>query len=1016
MKFTDIFIRRPVLAVSISLLLLILGLQAISKLQVREYPELTNTTITVSTAYYGAPAEVIQGFITQPLQQAIAESDNLDYLESKSQMGSSTITAYMKIGADSDAALSEIMSKVNSVRARLPKEALDPSVSRSTGSSTSIMYISFSSDSLNQAQIADYLKRTAQPKMVTVAGVSKANVWGPELSIRVWLDPNKLAAHNLSAAEVTNALQANNFRAAPGQVKSRFKAINVEANTSLVSKHEFEQLIVASRPQGIVRLSDIAEVEIGALRETVKARSDGSNSIMMAIDPTPTANPLTVAKAVRDMLPEVENSLPDNIKMLLVYDSTEYIESSINEVLFTILEATFIVVVVIFFFMGSLRAVIIPVIAIPLSLVGVCLAMQMLGFSINLLTLLAMVLAIGLVVDDAIVVVENIDRHLRQGASPFNAAIAGTREIAVPVISMTVTLAAVYSPIALLGGLTGALFKEFALTLAGAVVVSGIVALTLSPMMCAQILKSSQGEHNKLEQGIHHFLDRLDHYYLKMLDGTLRHRGAVILFSLVVMASLYPLFSISKQELAPAEDKGAAMMIANAPPSVNVDYLDAYSQEISKRGLAHNDVAGTIMISGVPSNTQSLGIFRMELWQDRTQSLEQTMKDLKAATQDIAGVNAIAFPMAVLPGAGGGFPIQFVIKGVSDYETLQALAQNIQQQAMASGLLVFSDLDLKFETGRLSISVNHDKAGAYGVTMQDIASTLASLMGDGYINHVNIDGRSYEVVPQVARKDRLTPEKLDQYYVRTPKGAAVPLSNLIDFKINGEPAALVQMDQANAVTLSAVLMPGKTMGEAITFLQQTADEVLPRGFEIDFKGESRQYIQEGSALYMTFVLALAIIFLVLAAQFESWKDPLVIMFTVPLAICGALLVMGWGISSMNIYTQIGLITLVGLITKHGILMCEVAKEQQIQHGENRTQAIRVAAKIRLRAILMTTISMVAGLVPLLLATGPGAAARFDIGIIICAGLSIGTLFTLFVLPTIYTFMGAKHKPLPTVPH
>ncbi|WP_432455598.1 MULTISPECIES: efflux RND transporter permease subunit [unclassified Agarivorans] len=1015
MKFTDIFIRRPVLALSLSLLLLIVGMQSIFKLQIREYPELTNTVITVTTSYYGAPAEVIQGFITQPLQQSIAEADNLDFLESKSAMGSSTITAYMKTGADPDAALSEVMAKVNAVRAQLPSEALDPNIARSTGSSTSIMYISFSSEDLKSAQLVDYVNRNVQPQMVTVTGVAKANVYGPQLSMRVWLDPVKLANHKLTAAEVVSALQNNNFRSAPGQAKSRFKVYNVEADTDLKTREEFQQLIVSRSASGIVRLGDVAELELDSARETVRAKADATTAVVVAIDPTPTANPLTVATLINEMLPNIQVNLPDSMKMEVLYDSTEYIESSIDEVLHTIVEATVIVVVVIFLFMGNFRAVLIPVIAIPLSLVGVCLAMQALGFSLNLLTLLAMVLAIGLVVDDAIVVVENVDRHIRLGMKPFDAAIVGTREIALPVISMTITLAAVYSPIAMVEGLTGVLFAEFALTLAGAVVVSGFVALTLSPVMCSVLLKHNPHP-GRFEAGVHRFLNRLDSGYDRMVGAVLARRPVVVIFALIVMGSLYPLLKIIPTELAPAEDKGAAMIMATGPAGANLDYVDQYTTEIGRRALKLDDIAGSFTLAGIPSSTQGLGFLRTVVWDDRTMDQDTLVKTIQAKTADIAGVSVASFPLPVLPGSSGGFPVQFVLQGTGDYRSLVSLAQELQQAAMQSGFFVFSDLDTKFETGTLDIQVNRDKAGAYGVKMADIASTLGTLMGDGYVNHINFDGRSYEVIPQVKREDRLSPEAIGQFYVKTVDSSLVPLVNLIDWKLKGQPEALLQMNQTNSVTLNAALMPGQTMGDALNFLEQKSAELLPKGYSFNYKGESRQFKQEGSALFATFGLALAIIFLVLAAQFESLRDPLVIMVSVPLAICGALLMMGWGLATLNIYTQIGMITLVGLITKHGILMCEVAKERQILRGEDKITAIRHAARIRLRAILMTTISMVAGLIPLLLAVGPGAAARFDIGMVICAGLSIGTVFTLFVLPVIYSYLGANHKQIPSVEH
>ncbi len=1011
MKFTDLFIRRPVMAAAISLLILTLGIQAIFKLQVREYPELTSTVITVSTAYYGASSQVIQSFITQPLQQAVAEVDNLDYLESKSKNGLSTITATMKIGTDSNAALAEVMSKVNSVRARLPGEARDPAISSASGASSAIMYISFDSTEYSSAQISDYLNRSVQPVLVTVPGVAKAKIYGPSLAMRIWLDAELMAAHDLTAAEINQALKANNFRAAPGQLDSQWQKFNISINTDLKSIEEFEQLILVRRDQGIVRLRDVARVEMSEVRETIRPRANGNTAVVMAIESTPTANPLTTAKQVRLRLPEIDNNLPAPIRMELMYDATVYIDASIDEVVKTILEATLIVVITIFLFMGNLRAVIVPVVAIPLSLIGVCLVMQMVGFSINLLTLLAMVLAIGLVVDDAIVVVENVERHLKNGEPPFRAAIIGTREIALPVIIMTITLAAVYSPIALLDGMTGTLFQEFALTLAGAVVVSGVVALTLSPVLCAGVLRHNPNP-GGLERAIHSFLDRLDSSYGRALSVTLQRRPAILLFGLCVFGSLYFLFRIIPSELAPAEDKGAVMLISNAPASANLDYLDHYSSEIGRRAMTLHDVAGTLTLSGIPSDTSSLSIIRGKVWDQRQSSLKEMIGALKKLTADLPGLKTSAFPIPTLPGSGSGLPIQMVVKGVGDYSTLLKLSQELFIKAQRSGLFVFSNIDLKFETPEVAVQIDRDKAGVYGVSMSDIATTLSTLVGEGYINHININGRTYEVVPQVERSARSQPEDLARFYVRALDGTQVPLSNLIDFKVTGQASELVQMDQANAVTIGAVLMPGGNLSDAIGFFEQEAELLLPPGYSYDFKGESRQYIQEGGALYLTFGLALVIIFMVLAIQFESWRDATVIMVSVPLAICGALLVMAWGVATMNIYTQIGLLTLVGLITKHGILMCEVAKVQQMEHGQDRMEAILYAARIRLRPILMTTVSMVAGLIPLLIAVGPGAAARFNIGIVICAGLSIGTLFTLFMLPTIDCYLGAKHQPLP----
>ena len=1011
MKFTDIFIRRPVLAMAISVMILMLGAQALFDMQVRQYPKLVNTVVTVTTPYFGASAELIQGFVTQPLQQAMSEVENIDFVQSQSMQGQSIITAQMKLDSDPDAALSAVLAKVNSVRATLPSDIQDPVISRSTGSTISIVYLAFSSDELNSSQITDYLYRVIQPQLVTIPGVATARlIGGAPFAIRVWLDPKRMAALNLSAAEVMAALRANNYQSAPGQIKSDYFVYSVNAHTSLTSIDEFSSMTVATRGNTIVRLRDIAKVEMGSGRIALSATADGREAVIIGIDQTPRANPLTIAKNVRDKLPELQRNLPETINMKLLYDSTLTIQESIYEVLKTIAEAIAIVIVVIFLFMGSLRAVLIPVVTIPVSLVGVALVMQTMGFSINLMTLLAMVLAIGLVVDDAIVVVENVDRHLKLGEPPFRAAIIATREIATPIITMTLTLVAVYAPIAFLSGLTGALFKEFAMTLAGAVVVSGIVALTLSPMMSAYLLRHS-GKDDSFESKVHANLDRLDDYYEGKLKAVLAKRPVFIVFALIVLISLPFLFKIIPAELAPAEDEGYVMVMATAPDNANLDYIEKHMAAISKITQQIPEVDTALTIGGVPASNQGLAIAPLVPWSQREASVKDVLQKMTPPIMAMPGVQASPFSMPPLPGASSGLPVQFVMTTPGDYKTLYSVAQTVQQAAQASGMFMFSMLDLSFRAADIDVQINRDQAAAYGVTMEDIGSTLALLLGDGYVNRVNIDSRSYEVIPQVVRADRLTPEMLGDYYVRSKSGVAIPLSNLIETSITGKPRSLTQFNQVNSAILAGVLKPGTSIGDVVDFLRAEAERSLPKGFSYDFLGETRQYIQEGAALYATFVLALIIIYLVLAAQFESLRDPLVILVSVPMAICGALLMLGFGLATMNIYTQIGLITLVGLITKHGILMCEVAKEQQLNQGLDRTSAIINAARIRLRPILMTTAAMVSGLVPLLLAQGAGAQSRFGIGLVIVSGLAIGTLFTLFVLPVVYSFIASQHKPL-----
>jgi len=1010
MKFTDIFIKRPILAISISLLIVLLGLQALGKMQVREYPNMTNTVITVTTSYYGANADLIQGFITQPVEQAIAQADNIDFMTSQSYMGVSSISVYMKLNTDPNGAVADILAKVNSVSSQLPSEAEDPTIALSTGSSTSVIYIAFSSDELNSSQITDYLERVIKPQLFSINGVAKVNLYGgTAFAMRIWLDPERMAGFNLTTADVVQILQANNIQSATGQANSYFTLFNGNTKTQVTTEAELENLIIATRDNGkTIRLQDIATVSLEKSHDSYRAMANGNDAVVVAIDAAPTANPLDITAGVRGMLPELQKNNPSSIDMEVLYDSTIAIEESISEVIKTIAEAGLIVLVVMILFLGSWRAVVIPIITIPLSLIGVLVVMQMFGFTINLMTLLAMVLAIGLVVDDAIVVVENIDRHVKAGEEPFRAAIIGTREIAVPVISMTITLAAVYAPIALMGGITGSLFTEFALTLAGAVFVSGIVALTLSPMMCSLLLKNNH-QPNRFEKAVDGVLSGITNRYASLLNTLMNRRPAIILFAILVFISLPFLFKFIPSELAPSEDKGALMMMSKAPSNANLDYIENSMKVITGMISDQPSVQSSLAMSGIPNANQAFGIAIMKPWSQRDINPKQLSTNLKDGFNSVSTVATTAFQMPELPGSSGGLPVQFVITTSNPFESLVEIASDVLAATQANPNFVYSELDLAFDSATMSISIDRDKAGAYGVTMQDIGITLGTLLSDGYLNRIDLDGRSYEVIAQVERKYRLSPDKLGSFFVKAKNGDMLPLSELINIDIIAEPRALAHYNQLNSATIGAVLSPGVAMGEAINFFEEIATTKLPQGYRHDYLGEARQFVTEGSALYMTFVLAILIIFLVLASQFESVRDPLVILMTVPLAISGALVALAWGAATMNIYTQVGLITLVGLITKHGILIAEVAKEEQLHHGLNRIEAVKKAATIRLRPILMTTAAMVAGLIPLLFASGAGAVSRFGIGVVIVAGLSIGTLFTLFILPVIYSFIASSHQ-------
>ncbi|EPW4427333.1 multidrug efflux RND transporter permease subunit VmeD [Vibrio vulnificus] len=1012
MRFTDVFIKRPVLAVSISFLIALLGLQAVFKMQVREYPEMTNTVVTVTTSYYGASADLIQGFITQPLEQAVAQADNIDYMTSQSVLGKSTITVNMKLNTDPNAALADILAKTNSVRSQLPKEAEDPTVTMSTGSTTAVLYIGFTSDELSSSQITDYLERVINPQLFTINGVSKVDLYGGlKYALRVWLDPAKMGALRLTATDVMGVLNANNYQSATGQVTGEFVLYNGSADTQVSNVQELENLVVKSGDGEVIRLGDIAKVTLEKSHDVYRASANGQEAVVAAINAAPSANPINIAADVLQLLPQLERNLPSNIKMNVMYDSTIAINESIHEVVKTIVEAAVIVLVVITLFLGSFRAVIIPIVTIPLSLIGVAMVMQAMGFSWNLMTLLAMVLAIGLVVDDAIVVLENVDRHIKEGESPFRAAIIGTREIAVPVIAMTLTLGAVYAPIALMGGITGSLFKEFALTLAGSVFVSGIIALTLSPMMCSKMLKAHE-KPSKFEEKVHHVLDGMTNRYEKMLKAVMDHRPVVIGFALIVFGTLPVLFKFIPSELAPSEDKGVVMLMGTGPSNANLDYLQNTMNDVNKILSDQPEVEFAQVFTGVPNSNQAFGLATLKPWSQREASQAEITKRVGGLVSNVPGMAVTAFQMPELPGAGSGLPIQFVITTPNSFESLYTIASDILTEVTSSPLFVYSDLDLKYDSATMKIKIDKDKAGAYGVTMQDIGITLGTMMADGYVNRIDLNGRSYEVIPQVERKWRLNPESMKNYYVRAADGKAVPLGSLITIDVIAEPRSLPHFNQLNSATVGAVPSPGTAMGDAINWFENIAGSKLPTGYNHDYMGEARQFVTEGSALYATFGLALAIIFLVLAIQFESIRDPIVIMVSVPLAICGALIALAWGLATMNIYSQVGLITLVGLITKHGILICEVAKEEQLHNKRSRIEAVMEAAKVRLRPILMTTAAMIAGLIPLMYATGAGAAQRFSIGIVIVAGLAIGTLFTLFVLPVIYSYLAEKHKPLP----
>lgn len=1008
MSFTDLFIRRPVLSVVVSLLILLIGAVAGFSLPIRQYPKLENTVITITTLYPGAPAELIQGFITTPIEQAVATSEGLDYVTSNSIQGVSTIQAYVRLNYDPNKAMTDVMAKVQQVKFLIPAEAQDPVIVKQTGQTIDIMYIGFASHTVPNAAIADYLSRVVQPLMATIPGVAQAEILGGQtFAMRIWLDPVRMAARGISADDVAQAIRANNFQAAPGQRKGYFTVTNVTADTGLTDVEQFKRMVVKAQGGALVRLEDIANVELGPQNTDTAVSMNGEHAVFLGIQVTPTGNPLSVVKDIRAMRPDIERTLPPGVTMNIAYDGTVFIQSSINEVVRTLIEAALIVILVIFLFLGSPRSVIIPIVTIPLSLVGIMSVMLALGFSLNLLTLLAMVLAIGLVVDDAIVVVENVHRHIEEGRTPVQAALIGAREIVGPIIAMTITLAAVYAPIGLLGGITGALFHEFAFSLAGSVIVSGVIALTLSPMMCATLLKREALE-GRFPRLIDRTFNAIADFYSRLLGAALAYRPAVYVFALAILAAIVFLFLNTKGELAPEEDQGVLLALSKAPQYANLDYMEAYSKELNAAYTSFPETDHTFIISGTQGPQQGFSGFVTKPWSERKRSTQELKPLVQQAVNRIPGINTFVFSPSPLPTSVQGLPFQMVISAPADYETVYNAMEKLKDAARKSGLFIVTDSDLRFDNPTLNIHIDRSKANDLGVSMQSIADTLAVLVGENFINRFDLSGRSYYVIPQVPRVDRLTPDTLTRYYVTTASGQEIPLSTVVSLSTSVGPNALTQYNQLNSATFQAVLVPGVTIGQAVNFFEQ-ATQSLPKGFSHDYFGDARQYTREGNQLTYTFIFALMIIFLVLAAQFESLRDPIVILVSVPMSVFGALLPLFFWVASLNIYTQIGLVTLIGLISKHGILMVSFANDLQRSEDLDRVSAIARAARVRLRPILMTTAAMVVGLIPLLTASGAGAASRFSIGLVIVTGMSIGTLFTLFVLPAVYCVLGADHR-------
>lgn len=1007
MRFTDVYIKRPVLASVVSLLILLVGLRSITLLEVRQYPETQNTVVTVTTAYPGASSDLVQGFITTPLQQAIAEANGIDFLTSTSNQGASTIEAHMELNYDPNAAVAEIQAKVASQRNVLPADANDPVIESQTGDSTALMYIAFYSETMPVPGITDFLTRVIQPQVQALPGVAKARIFGKPYALRVWLDPQRMAALDVTPDEVASELRANNFLAGVGQTKGKYVSINLTANTDVASEEDFRRLIIKADNGTLVRLEDIAAVELDAEEYNSAAWYKGIPAVFIAVEQAPGANPLTVARAVREILPDLRGQAPEGLDVVLPYDASQFIEDSISEVYTTIGEALVIVLVVIYLCLGSLRAAIIPALAVPLSLIGGAFVMLLLGYSLNLLTLLSMVLAIGLVVDDAIIVVENIHRHIEEGHKRIDAAIQGARELAVPIIAMTTTLVAVYAPIGFMGGLVGTLFTEFAFALAGAVVISGVIALTLSPMLCSRVLKPA-GTGGRFEHLVERFFDGLSSGYKSLLARSLQTVSVTVVFAVAVLTSIWFMFSTSQNELAPTEDQGIIFFQGSAPQTATFDYLEAYGRDMQSRMEGMDGYHETFMILGFNGNNV-FGGFKMANFAQRDISQFEVLQPLQGALSQVAGLQTAAFPRPSLPGSSGGLPVQFVITTGASFEELDEAASQLLGAAMGSGNFVFLQKSVEFDRPVTRVIVDRDRAGDLGISMQEIGVNLARMLGGGEVNRFSLEGRSYKVIPQVDRRYRLDEQMLENYYIRAGNGDLVPMANLVSFSRDVEPSKRTQFQQLNSVTLQGVMAPGVTLGDALGFLEAKAREILPRGYGIDYTGGSRQFKQQGSALVVTFFLSLLVIYLVLAAQFESWRDPAIILVSVPMSIAGAMAFITMGFATINIYTQVGLITLIGVVAKNGILIVEFANTQQIDKGLSKLDAVLEAAAIRLRPIIMTSVALIVAMVPLLTAAGPGAVSRFHIGLTIATGLGIGTLFTLFVLPAFYVLLARDHN-------
>ncbi len=1008
-SFTDTFIRHPVLAAVVNLAIVLVGWRALSSLPVQQYPNIQSSSVVISTVYYGASAEAVRGFLTTPIERAVSAISGIDYVESNSRAGVSTVTVHLKLNQNSTAALAEVTARLQQVRAELPSEAQPPQVEvQRADRPYASFYLSFSSKQRDIPAITDWLTRTMQPQLATIAGVQRTDiVGGRPIAMRVWIDPDRLAAHNLSPGDVFAALQRNNYLAAVGQTKGNLVQVNLLANTDLRSTSEFENLIVTDRDGAVVRLSDVAKVELGAEEADMIAKFNDEEAVYLGVWPTIGSNEIEVSHRLHTEIARITPTLPPDIQLRVAYDGTIFMQDALKEITKTLMETILIVALVVFLFMGSVRTALVPLVAMPVSLIGAGVAMMAFGFSLNLLTILAIVLSVGLVVDDAIVVVENVERHVREGQTRLQAAIIGARELVGPIIAMTITLAAVYAPIGFQGGLTGSLFLEFAITLAAAVIVSGIVAVTLSPVMSSRFVHA-EGKEGRLTKLVNHAFEAVKRTYARLLDGALEMRPAIVVAALLVMIAAWPLYHFSKRELAPVEDQSHISLFMDVPPDASLAANNKASLDLVRTVRSFPEAK---FMWSLTASWGAFGGMVAKDWHERERSTPQLFPALYGAVSQIPGVRVFPHLDPPLP-TPGQYDVELVLQNDVPPEQMLQAAGAVVGAGWQSGKFLYVDTDLKIDLPEARVVIDRDQIADLGLDLATVGRELGTALGGGYVNRFNYFDRSYKVIPQIGDNDRRTVGPLLDLKIKTPTGQLVPVSTFTRIEATTAPRALTRFQQRNSVRVFGAVQPGVTKEEGLRVLENAAAAVSAPGMSVDYAGESRQIRREGGTLTLTLGFAVILIYLVLAAQFRSFRDPLIVLLgSVPLAISGALIFSFLNLTTLNIYSQVGLITLVGLIAKNGILIVQFANTLQ-ERGLAKMVALREATLTRLRPVLMTSAATVFGHFPLVLAIGPGSAARNSIGIVLVTGMTLGTLFTLFIVPVFYSLIAAEHEPAP----